>query len=223
MIAPSHFHHPDDIDAQLMLRIKNGESDVFDRLVRRNRTTVLRFIRHFQAPSVVDPEDLTQQVFLRVYKSRHTYQVTAKFSSWLYTITRNVVSNTNRQLVRRREVSIQGTPDAKFERQTPFEISVNSDPVHDLIRSECRLAVQRAMTRLGQRQQQALRLVDFHGYSYLAAAKELMLTEMALKSLVQRARTGLKKSLQQEHGEDIDDMLRACAPCHQTSFAIKRS
>ncbi|WP_182866871.1 RNA polymerase sigma factor [Rhodopirellula sp. JC639] len=223
MIAPSHFHNPDDLDAKLMLRLRNGDCNVFERLVRRNRPTVLRFIRHFQTPEIVDPEDLTQQVFLRVYRSRHTYQPTAKFSSWLYTITRNVVSNTNRQLARRREVPLQRIPEAFSDPQCSLEVSVNSDPAVDLMRRECRVAVQQAISRLGQRQQAALRLVHFHGYSYLAAAQELMLSEMALKSLVQRARAGLKKALQKEHGEEIDDMLRTCIPSRRSTFALKRS
>ncbi|QEG01336.1 ECF RNA polymerase sigma factor SigE [Stieleria maiorica] len=223
MIAPSHFHTPDDIDAKLMLRLRNGECDVFERLVQRNRATVLRFIRHFQTPGIVDPEDLTQQVFLRVYKSRHTYQPTAKFSSWLYTITRNVVSNTNRQLARRREVPLQRIPDVFSETQCTLDVSVDSDPAVEVIRGECRVAVQQAISRLGQRQQAALQLVHFHGYSYLAAAQELMLSEMALKSLVQRARAGLKKTLQKEHGEEIDDMLRTCIPYRRSTFALKRS
>ncbi|MCA9139209.1 MAG: sigma-70 family RNA polymerase sigma factor [Planctomycetales bacterium] len=221
MIAPLRNPDPEDTDAHLMMSIKNGELAKFEELVQRNRSTVARFIHHFQAPGVVDREDLSQQVFFRVYKSRHTYEPTAKFSSWLYTITRNVVSNANRQLARRREVALQGMPSSNAV--TQVEIAAEADPIREMIRSESRLAVQKAMMRLGERQRTALRLVHFSGYSYMAAANELMLTEMALKSLVQRARTGLKRLLKQEHGEGIDDMLKACQAEPKTTFTVRRT
>lgn len=222
MIAPQRPPTSDDIDAQLMLRIKGGDLDVFEELVARNQLTVYRFIQHFQTPAIVDHDDLAQQVFFRVYKSRHTYQPTAKFSSWLYTITRNVVSNANRQLARRREVSLQYSPVSDSDTQYNLEISVQADPARDLIRTESRRAVRNAITRLGKRQQTALRLVHFHGYSYLAAAQKLRLTEMALKSLVQRARTGLRKSLEKEYGDNIDELLKSCVSYRRRMCSLKR-
>lgn len=221
MIAPRRADDPEDIDATLMTSIKNGNLANFDELVQRNRATVARFIHHFQTPGAVDREDLSQQVFFRVYKSRHTYEPTAKFSSWLYTITRNVVSNANRQLARRREVGLQNPRHASTLFQ--IEIASDSDPMRELVRSESRIAVQSAIMRLGERQRTALSLVHFSGYSYLAAANELMLSEMALKSLVQRARTGLKRLLEQEHGDGIDDMLNACQSEPKTTLTRKRS
>ena len=84
-----------DRDAELMLRVREGDDTSFALLLERHRGPVVHFLyRMVQNPSV--SEELAQEVFLRVYRSRATYEPTAKFTTWLFRITTNVALNWRR-------------------------------------------------------------------------------------------------------------------------------
>jgi RNA polymerase sigma factor (sigma-70 family) len=95
-----------DPSTALMLRVRDGDAGAFEELVGlwQDRLVTL-FLHHTGDHSTA--EDLAQEVFLRVYRARTTYQPTAKFTTWLYTITRNLVFNESRRRSRRKEVSIE--------------------------------------------------------------------------------------------------------------------
>src|SRR6188472_3383472 len=81
-----------DPDADLMLRVKQGDMAAFEELVEKYKQPITNLIcRTLQDPA--ESEDLAQNVFLQVYKSAHRYRVSAKFSTWLYTIARNLCLN----------------------------------------------------------------------------------------------------------------------------------
>src|ERR1041385_3442677 len=81
-----------DPDAALMLRVKQGDLEAFEELVDKYQQPIVNLIsRTLQDPT--EAEDLAQNVFLQVYKSAHRYRVSAKFSTWLYTIARNLCLN----------------------------------------------------------------------------------------------------------------------------------
>ena len=94
----SYLHDP---DVQLMLRVKEGDDEAFTRLMEAYQDRLTGIFYHILQNQEA-AEDLAQDVFLRVYRARHTYQPTAKFSTWLFRIANNLASNSRRSHGRRR-------------------------------------------------------------------------------------------------------------------------
>ncbi len=108
-----------DPDVRLMLQVRDDNAAAFEELVVRYQgrlITVLEQLVHKRDVA----EDLAQEVFLRVFRARKTYQPGAKFSTWLFTIANNVASNALRSLARRREVRVAPHPEGD-SRATPLE------------------------------------------------------------------------------------------------------
>ncbi|MGI9515444.1 MAG: sigma-70 family RNA polymerase sigma factor, partial [Pirellulaceae bacterium] len=98
-----------DPDVRLMLQVRDGSAAAFEELVHRYQTRLTGILEHL-VPGQGQAEDLAQEVFMRVYRARESYQPTAKFSTWLFTIANNVASNAIRKLVRRKEINLQTSP-----------------------------------------------------------------------------------------------------------------
>src|ERR1041384_6489941 len=81
-----------DPDAALMLRVKQGDMEAFEDLVEKYKQPVMNVV-YRTLPDATEAEDLAQHVFLQVYKSAHRYEISAKFSTWLFTIARNLCLN----------------------------------------------------------------------------------------------------------------------------------
>src|SRR5271156_1858490 len=79
-------------DAEVMLRVKSGDQSAFDYLVQKYRRPLVSFMYRMARNSAA-AEDLAQEVFLRVYRSRQTYEASAKFTTWLYRIATNLAVN----------------------------------------------------------------------------------------------------------------------------------
>ena len=101
-----------DPDAALMLRVKRGDMSAFEELVERYKQPVINLI-YRTLPDATEAEDLAQNVFVQVFKSAHRYEVSAKFSTWLYTIARNLSLNE----IRRRSRHPADSLDQKRRRQ----------------------------------------------------------------------------------------------------------
>ena len=184
-----------DPDVQLMLRVRAGDDAAFEELFGRYNGRVQAVITYLMG-NRQSAEDLAQDVFLRVYRARHNYVVGAKFSTWLFTIVNNVVSNARRSLGRRREVNIAfDDPDASHVENLWFDSSVES-PVQAAEHKELCNLVQNGVGQLGERQRAAVSLCDFAGMSYAAVADELRTTPDAAKSLIHRGRMSLRKMLE---------------------------
>src|SRR5215469_8997014 len=95
-----------DPDAVLMLRVKRGDRAAFAELVEKYKQPLFNFICRTLRDEA-ESEDLAQNVFLQVYKSRQRYQHTAKFSTWLFTIARNLCLNEIRRRTRHPAESIE--------------------------------------------------------------------------------------------------------------------
>jgi RNA polymerase sigma factor (sigma-70 family) len=89
---------PSDSDVALMLRVRDGDTNAFRELVERHQRAVINTI-HRAIGDAWEAEDLAQRVFLQVYRSAKRYQPTAKFTTWLFTITRNTILNEHRRAV----------------------------------------------------------------------------------------------------------------------------
>lgn len=186
-----------DPDTERMIRVAAGDRGAFDELVRRHFSSTVRIISSMMG-SCCQSEDLAQDVFLRVYRSRSRYLPTAKFSTWLGTIARNVVLNAKRSRSRARVYATRFVEDGasiQFENCATITPTFEIDIVEELDRQEIVLIVQNALRHLPIRQQKAIELVHFRGMSYESAAREMGTTNKAVKSLLGRGRLTLEDLL----------------------------
>jgi RNA polymerase sigma-70 factor (ECF subfamily) len=185
-----------DPDVQLMLRVADGDHEAFEQLVARFQDRLVGFFFHMLRDRTA-AEDLAQETFLRVYRSRERYEPTARFSTWLFRIAHNLASNQKRGSARRREVSLNADSRAnEFEtsQRIPAEKSALM-PTRQLDSSEVREVVRDALDSLGDRQKTAVLLHKFEGMSYQDIGDVLGLGTVAVKSLLSRARGKLREAL----------------------------
>jgi RNA polymerase sigma-70 factor, ECF subfamily len=188
-----------DPEVRLMLRVRDDDAGAFEELVRRYQGRLVRLFHHI-GPSAELAEDLTQEVFLRIYRSRAKYEAGAKFSTWLFTIAGNVARNAARTQGRRREVIEADTrrtvEDSQPSLMAGLALDASSLMPTRLVEGYERAAmVRRAVDSLGQRQRMALMLSRFENMSYTEIADAMELTPKAVKSLLSRARVNLKEAL----------------------------
>jgi RNA polymerase sigma-70 factor (ECF subfamily) len=181
-------------EAALMLRVQDDEPGAFSELV--NRFGRLVFARLYRSlPDRHEAEDLTQEVFLRLFRSRKRYVPRAKFTTWLYFITQNVARNAIRS--RRRHAWLQlGCIEAAEERV--FERVIHSgeySPGATIERHEAAERVRMAIAHLMGRQRKALEMQQFQNRSCREIAAALQLSPKAAKSLLYRARLQLRELL----------------------------
>ena len=184
-----------DPDAQLMLQVRAGSEEAFNKLVERYEDRVRGIITHLMGGAAYS-EDLTQDVFLRVYRARRSYTVQAKFATWLFTIVNNVVSNARRSLARRREISFDQVATNSEWSAEPFPRGYRDVLPSDNSESkEVASVVRGCIDRLGPRQRTAIQLCDIEGLSYSRVAKVIGASPDAAKSLIHRSRLNLKQLL----------------------------
>ena len=152
-----------DPDAQLMLRVRDDHAEAFEELVRRYQNRLLAIFQSMLG-SREQAEDLVQEVFLRVFRARHSYTADAKFSTWLFTIAHNVAKNAKRTKARRREVSVSGDDNGQSS-ANPLEQMAQAAsgqlPTRRLDHLERAEMVQLAMETLNERQRLAVLLSKF--------------------------------------------------------------
>jgi RNA polymerase sigma-70 factor (ECF subfamily) len=181
-----------DEDAQLMLRFQQGEDAAFEQIVRRNLDTVHALVYRFlREPSMAD--DITQEVFLRIFRNARTYEPKAKFSTWLYRIVANLCFNVMRSRRRMRPVSLDQTFDEdETRRDVPSE---EPGPDSALDQEELAQQVARAVDTLPENQKLAILLNKYENKNYEEIAAVMETTTMAVKSLLSRARENLREKL----------------------------
>jgi RNA polymerase sigma-70 factor (ECF subfamily) len=198
-------HAARDPDVRLMLEVRDGSAAAFEELMRRYQARLVMILEHLVGNHDL-AEDLTQDVFLRVYRSRKRYLPGAKFSTWLFTIANNVASNALRSRSRRREVTLHGN-DSSAAGISPLEVIIQASsgqiPARQLDKAEARDIVRLALGALNERQRLAVLLNKFEGMSYADIAETMQLSPQAIKSLLSRARINLREVLEPyfEHGE----------------------
>ncbi|HWY88944.1 MAG TPA: sigma-70 family RNA polymerase sigma factor [Gemmataceae bacterium] len=186
---PSKNIYLQDPEVVLMLRVQRDEPGAFAELVARHGQRIFaRFFRSFQDRQ--EAEDLTQDVLLRVYRSRERYQPRAKFATWLFHVTQNVARNAFRR--RRRLASMSRNPEFD-EQRSPCRLEEGlCSPSRALELSELARGVRAAVSALADRQRAALEMYQFQNRTYAEIAAALALTTKATKSLLYRARIQLK-------------------------------
>jgi RNA polymerase sigma-70 factor (ECF subfamily) len=181
-----------DLDVELMGRIRDGDFAAFEQLIEIHQRSVIGTVAKMLGnPS--EAEDISQQVFIRVWKSAARYEPQAKFTTWLFTITRNLVFNEVRRRQRKPTVSVQEREETTHR---VVEDVQGSSPDEDLLRSEMEAAIDRAIEALPEKQRLAVVLRRYEEMPYEEIGVVLSMSVPAVKSLLFRARTQLKESLQ---------------------------
>ncbi len=179
------------IDHALMVRIATGDHQAFRQLVERHQHQVVGTITKMLG-NASDSEDIAQQVFIRVWKHSRRYRPDNKFTTYLYTITRNLVFNESRRRSRKKTVSSDQMEDEHhFQHPTDPE----RQPDATLLNTELQQAVDTAIQALPEKQRLAVVLRRYEQLPYEDIAKILKTSVPSVKSLLFRARTSLRKSL----------------------------
>jgi RNA polymerase sigma-70 factor, ECF subfamily len=184
-------------DADVMLRVKAGDQSAFDYLVQKYRRPMVSFM-YRMAHNSAAAEDLAQEVFLRVYRSRETYEPSAKFTTWLYRIATNLAVNHARD-TRHERPEVQVSLDEPDEDTgTTLELpdaSMNAEQM--MVRRERMLAIRRKVEALPEQQKLAVIMHKYQQMDYKQIADVLKKSESATKSLLFRAYETLREQLKE--------------------------
>jgi RNA polymerase sigma-70 factor (ECF subfamily) len=218
-----------DPDVRLMLRVRDDDAGAFEELVRRYQSRLVRLMQTL-APRIDLAEDLTQETFLRVYRARQRYEPGAKFSTWLFTIAGNVARNAKRTASRRHEISEMDAPrfGGTGDEAGPLLATTALDasglmPVRLAEGDERARLVRAAVASLSERQRMALILSRFENMNYVEIAETMGLTTKAVKSLLSRARVGLKVTLDSYMQSGVlDDELHISQSLPSTSGMLEQ-
>ncbi|MCB1234438.1 MAG: sigma-70 family RNA polymerase sigma factor [Verrucomicrobiae bacterium] len=189
--------HSNEHHVALMLRVKTGDVAAFEELMTLHQHAVIGTVAKMLG-SPDDAEDIAQQVFIRVWKSAPRYEPQAKFTTWLFTITRNLVFNEMRRRQRKPAYSIE-------EREEEFHLSTPDHgakgPDEAALQKELEDAIDAAIQTLPEKQRMAVILRRYEDMPYEEIGAILKLSLPAVKSLLFRARTQLKESLRDYLGD----------------------
>ena len=186
---------------RLMLRVKDGDMRAFEALVELHQGAVIGTVTRLLG-SLDDAHVVSQQVFVRVWKSAPRYEPSAKFTTWLFTITRNLVFNEMRKRGRRKEVSLDEPVFDDQPRQIQHPLAPGADTL--TLQDELERALDAAIAALPETQRMAVGLRRYEDTPYEDLCQILGMSLPAVKSLLFRARTELRKSLSAYLGEETE-------------------
>ncbi len=183
-----------DPDVRLMLEFQEGNKASFEDLMRKYFPRLVNFIYRYVGSREM-AEDLTQEVFIRVYKSVANYKPQSKFQTWVFTIARNLSLN---QLKRNKHkaVSLDATfssDEGELKRQV--EDTRSESPDEDILRRERSAVVKSAISDLPENQRVAVLLRRYEQFSYAEIADTMNVSVKAVKSLLSRAKESLRVKL----------------------------
>jgi len=179
-------------DAELMLRVREGDDTSFGLLLDRHRAPVVHFLYRMVQNDAVS-EELAQEVFLRVYRSRATYEPTAKFTTWLFRIATHLALNWIRDGKKEKG---QESLDEELLDGVQRQVAADQPTVEQSMVYEVRLReVREAIGMLPEKQRAAVMMHKYEELEYSQIAKALNCSESAVKSLLFRAYETLRTRL----------------------------
>jgi len=184
-------------DAEVMLRVAAGDDGAFDYLVEKFRRPMVSFMYRMTRNQGI-AEELAQEVFLRVYRSRQTYAASAKFTTWLYRIATNLAVNHARDTKYERPENTVNIDEPDTETGLTVDVadrSLNAEQV--ILRRERLAAIRKHVEALPERQQAAVLMHKYQEMDYKQIAEVLNLSESATKSLLFRAYETLREKLRE--------------------------
>ncbi|MFT7616548.1 MAG: RNA polymerase sigma-70 factor (ECF subfamily) [Planctomycetota bacterium] len=194
----------EDLDVQLMLRVRNGDDEAFATIVEKHASMLVNFMYRYVGCRVTG-EDLAQDVFMRVFRAAPNYEPKARFKTWLLTIATNICLNQKRWEKHRNHLSLSRDDQDDGPRGSVELDSGAESPDDSMEKEELRERVRDAIAGLPEKQRAALLLRRYEQLSYAEIATSLGLSLMAVKSLLNRAKEGLKERL----GRDLEDWYPA--------------
>ena len=193
-----------DPDQALMKRFQKGDVSAFEILMQKYQGPVLSLVRRYLGSRSPGIEDVAQQVFIRIYRARHTYEPRAKVGTWIYRITVNTCLNEIRRMGAEKNRRVAGfsavfgaagdSGDGGDAEASLADARAEAPPAH-LEAEEVSAHVREAVDALPESQRMALLLSRFHGCSYEDVATAMGSSVPAVKSLLMRARENLRKAL----------------------------
>jgi RNA polymerase sigma-70 factor (ECF subfamily) len=191
----AHFHDME--DSAIMLELRAGNMAGFDYLIQKYRKPIVNFMYRMVHNQGI-AEELAQEVFLRVYRSRETYRAEARFSTWLYRIATNLGVNHARDTRHERNASTiyLDEPDSETG-TTPDVADLTPGAEAGLLRRERLNAIRQHVMALPERQRMAVLMHKYEGMDYKQIGDVLKLSESATKSLLFRAYQTLRERLKE--------------------------
>jgi RNA polymerase sigma-70 factor (ECF subfamily) len=186
-----------DPDAQLMLRLKNGEDQVLNELMGRWQQPLVSFIYRYIGQET-EALDLAQETFVRVYETRHRYTVQGKFSTWLFAIAANLSRNYLRWRQRRGDSASKGW-DAKGAESAESVQSEEDSPDQAAMRSESIALIKEVVNQLPHDLKTIILLYEYQGLSYEEIASVLGCSIKAVEMKLYRTRKLLRERLSRTH------------------------
>jgi len=184
-------------DAEVMLLAGTGDDSAFGYLVEKFRRPIVSFMYRMTHNQAI-AEELAQEVFLRVYRSRSSYQAEAKFSTWLYRIATNLAVNHARDTRSERTAPTVNLDEPDPETGTTPDVADATPTIEaDILREERLAAIRKHVMALPERQRVAVLMHKYQGLDYKEIGKVLRLSESATKSLLFRAYETLRERLKE--------------------------
>ena len=182
-------------DATIMLELRAGNMAGFDYLIQKYRKPIIHFMYRMVHNQAI-AEELAQEVFLRVYRSRETYRAEARFSTWLYRIATNLGVNHARDTRQERSASTVHLDEIDPETGTTPDVADSSIGAEKaMLRDERMNAIRQHVLALPERQRMAVLMHKYEGMDYKQIGEVLKLSESATKSLLFRAYQTLREKL----------------------------
>ena len=180
---------PADPDHELMRRVAQGDEAAFTELVGKYKMPLHAFV-YRMLNDAEEADDVTQETFIRLYRTADLYQPRAKFTTWLFAIANNLATDRLRKRVRRS--TIVGEKAEKRLEKTPDR---HGDPSQALGRGEQAAAVQRAIGELPPDQRTALVLYEYEELSYAEIAEVMHCSVKSVEARLYRAKEFLRRKL----------------------------
>ncbi len=182
-------------DAAIMLRVAAGDETGFNYLVGKYHRAMIHFLFRMVRNQAI-AEELAQEVFLRVYRSRASYRAEAKFTTWLYRIATNLAVNHARDTRHERSAPALYLDAPDEESGTTPDVADDEPTVEErLVRDERMAAIRKHVMALPERQRMAVLMHKYQGMDYRQIGEVLKLSESATKSLLFRAYQTLRDTL----------------------------
>jgi RNA polymerase sigma-70 factor, ECF subfamily len=191
-----------DPDAELMLRLKNGEDLILNELMARWQQPLVAFMYRYIGHQA-DSLDLAQETFVRVYQSRSRYTARAKFASWLFTIAANLCRNHVRRWERGSGTAMESL-DSDSSRTSEWILTSDNSPDQAVIKSELISSVKEAITKIPHDLKTVILLYEYEDRSYEEISSVLGCSIKAVEMKLYRARKLLRELLSRADLRDQD-------------------
>lgn len=200
-------------DEELMVEYRQGTIRAFEVLLERHRRPVFNFLYRFVGnPSAA--EDLLQEVFLRVVRNADSYRANSKFTTWLYTIARNLAIDQTRRRKHQRAVSLDRPLREGDERTTHLDMLADARPGsdQDLADRQFASSLYRALEGLPEEQREVFLLREYHGLPFKEISDVVGVPVNTVKSRMRYALEGLRRQLVEHRGDAALEFAEQVAP-----------